>query len=74
MCQGTPRPFEVCVYIVKSNQPPGTGMLWDRTLHRDGTWTDTQGYQHDLDTDPETWLSVVLLAARDEQLRLIGGA
>ena len=73
-CQGYPRPFEVCVYIVKSNAPPGTATPWGRTLHRDGSWRDEKGYSHDLDTDPETWLSVVLLAARDEQLRLIGGA
>lgn len=71
--QGYPRPFEIIVGIVKRGGPSGRPVLWYRLLRNDGTWMDQQGHSHTLDTDPETWLSVVLLAARDEHLRLIHG-
>lgn len=71
--QGWPRPFEIIVGIVESGQESGKPVLWYRQLHREGTWSDDQGRSYTLKTDPETWLSAVLMAAREEHLRLIGG-
>ena len=71
--QGYPQPFEVIVGIVKSGPENGKPVLWYRQLNRDGTWKDEDGNCYTLDTNPEPWLSVVLIAAREEQLRLIAG-